>query len=359
LLWLSWRDPWHPKSGGAELFTLRVAEQLVARGWSVEWFSAKYPGAAEREVRDGITFVRAGNQASVHTRAWLRYRRTRAFDIVVDEINTIPFYSMLYEIPSVTLMFQLAREVWLYQAPPGLAQLGYILERAYLRPYRHATILTISQSSVESFRTFGLNGEIHIIPIAVDERADSEVPDKAPERDAIVIGRIARSKRIEHALEAASILSGRGWKGRLHVVGDGEERYVQRLKKRADALPGCRAIFHGRVSDEQRSSLLRNASVLWMTSFREGWGLVVTEAARHGTPSVVYDTLGLRDAVINNVTGLVVEESPMALSDATEVIWKNFDTFSTAALAESRGYSWSATADSFEKVLRDAVTKRR
>ena len=158
LLVLSWRDPWHPKRGGAEVFTYRLAQQLVAKGWSVEWCSASYAGAAAHETRDGIVFVRIGSQMTVHAAAFLRYRRSSAFDVIVDEINTIPFYAGAYGagIPVVTLMFQLAREVWLQEGPPGLAQIGYVLEPLYLQPYRDALIATIAPSTVESFRKYGL-----------------------------------------------------------------------------------------------------------------------------------------------------------------------------------------------------------
>jgi glycosyltransferase involved in cell wall biosynthesis len=43
----------------------------------------------------------------------------------------------------------------------------------------------------------------------------------------------------------------------------------------------------GRVDDEQLETLLGQASVLVSPSAREGFGLVVAEAAAHGTPSVV------------------------------------------------------------------------
>ena len=69
VLFLNWRDPWHPRAGGAELVTLRVAERLSRWGWDVEWFSARYAGSSSDEIRDGIRFVRDGNQLTVHLRA--------------------------------------------------------------------------------------------------------------------------------------------------------------------------------------------------------------------------------------------------------------------------------------------------
>ncbi|MHB8433406.1 MAG: glycosyltransferase family 4 protein [Candidatus Tyrphobacter sp.] len=358
-LFLNWRDPWHPKRGGAELFTLRVAQHLARKGWSVEWFSAAYPDCRPAEDLDGIRFVRAGSQLTVHTCAFRRYRGTQRFDVIVDEINTIPFYAMHYgRAPCVALIYQLAREVWLHEAPPPLNWMGYLAEPLYLRPYARVPIITISPSSAESFERIGLRGETTVLPIAVDEPAEEIMPAKSPLSDIVVVGRVAPSKRIGDAIEAASIMARNGWHGALHVVGSGDMRYVSRLRVQAAAkLAPEQVVFHGRVNDQNRADLLRSCSVLWMTSVREGWGLVVTEAARHGTPAVVYDVPGLRDAVSDGVTGYVVQQRPAALAEATVAMLHGpYDAFASAALEASRAYSWEKTGEAFEGALLDVIS---
>jgi glycosyltransferase involved in cell wall biosynthesis len=53
----------------------------------------------------------------------------------------------------------------------------------------------------------------------------------------------------------------------------------------------------GRVSKEEKLELMQKSHALAVTSVKEGWGLVVTEAASQGTPAVVYNVDGLRDSV--------------------------------------------------------------
>ena len=61
---------------------------------------------------------------------------------------------------------------------------------------------------------------------------------------------------------------------------------------------GIRAVtFHGRVSEERKLELMREAHVHLFCSHREGWGLVVSEAAAMGTPSIGYDAPGVRDSI--------------------------------------------------------------
>jgi glycosyltransferase involved in cell wall biosynthesis len=55
--------------------------------------------------------------------------------------------------------------------------------------------------------------------------------------------------------------------------------------------------FLGRISESEKIERIARAHVLILTSVREGWGLVVTEAAAVGTPVIAYDVAGLRDSV--------------------------------------------------------------
>jgi len=349
LLMLNWRDPWHPKAGGAELLTLRILQHLSRENVSAEWFSARYPGAPVEELRDGIRFVRGGSQATTHLAAWRRYRGTSSFDVVVDQINTIPFYAHRYvRVPAVALMHQLAQEVWRYEFSRPLGGLGLVAERYYLRPYRHEHIMTVSRSSKASMRSIGLEGPIYVLPAAVDTAALDAVPKKADPRDIVTLGRITPSKRPDHAIRAAALLSARGWEGRLIMIGSGDERFVARMRNLGSSLLGSRYVMTGRVSDDRRAALLRDASCIWMTSVREGWGLAITEAARSGTPAVVYRVGGLVDSVDDGKTGYVVDQDPLALANATARLFANdYAAFAERALEVSRAYSFEATAEHF------------
>ncbi|MBV9972722.1 MAG: glycosyltransferase family 4 protein [Candidatus Eremiobacteraeota bacterium] len=357
LLLLNWRDPWHPQAGGAELLTWRICERLADRGWDVEWFTARYATAAPDEIRRGVHFVRAGTQLTVHWEAFRRYRRGARFDCVVEEINTLPFFTPLYvPAPKAAFFCQLAREVWRFEAPRVIGSLGYTLEPFYLRPYRKLPLITISPSSAASLHELGLRGPTYVIPMAVDEAAVEQVQVEPPSLDVAVISRLTPSKRIEDCIAAAAAMIGLGWSGRLHIVGDGKASYVQALRAAAAALPGGRVVFHGRVRDTRRRAVLMNCAALWVTSVREGWGLVVTEAARCGKPSVVYDVHGLRDAVVDGVTGYIVPEDPNALAEATlKLFGGRYGDIAANALARSRALSWDTTTDAFESAVRSAI----
>ena len=319
ILILNWRCPRNPRAGGAELLTLEVARRLVLKGHSVEWFSAGYPGAAPEEMIEGIRVVRAGRQWSVHWAAYRRYRGrlARTFDVVVDEVNTIPFFTPLWsDIPVVMFINQLAREVWWYESAFPVNAIGFLAEPAYLRLYRQTPVITISDSTRDDLLLLGYRSRITITPLGVDLIRPVS-PTKSAEHSFLYVGRLSPSKRIEQMIEAFAKFRAATGAGLLWLAGNGSAGYVERLRRAAFRLNlGDSVVFWGRVTGPEKARLMASAHSLLMTSVREGWGLVVSEAGACGTPAIVYDVPGLRDSVRNESTGLVVSSRPDAMAQA-------------------------------------------
>ena len=130
-------------------------------------------------------------------------------------------------------------------------------------------------------------------------------------------GRLAPSKRVHEILTAFAAYRGGGSQGRLSLVGEGAPAYVARLRRQAQSLGIAGEVeFVGRVDAGEKQRRMAAATALLMASVREGWGLVVTEAAAWGTPAIVYDVPGLRDAVRDGQTGLLTRPAPSAMAAA-------------------------------------------
>lgn len=251
--------------------------------------------------------------------AFLRYRRSvrNRFDLVIDEVNTMPFFTPLWAgIPTFMLMFQLAREVWWYESPFPLSAVGYVAERLYLKRYQDVPVLTISKSTELDLRSLGFKGPITVVPIGIEEVVATHEA-KADTPTFLYVGRLAPSKRIEHMLHALKQFRAVTGNGVLWLIGSGSDGYQRKLANLAGRL-GIEGsvILWGRLSAGDKYRLMAQAHCLLMTSVREGWGLVVTEANACGTPAIVYDVPGLRDSVRNEATGLVVDPGPKYLSAA-------------------------------------------
>ena len=326
-------------------------------GHTVEWFSASFPGAAAVEELDGIRIVRAGRQWTVHWQAFKRYRKSLRgrFDVVIDEVNTMPFFTPLWAgIPTFMLIFQLARAVWWYESPFPINAVGYAIEPMYLRGYRHTPVFTISRSTEQDLRSLGFKGPITIIPIGIETVAFAPRA-KADTPTFLYVGRLAPSKRLGDMLEALAQFRRATGAGTLWLVGSGSERYQRALTKLARRLNVMGSVtFWGRVSVSEKHRLMTEAHALLMTSLREGWGLVVTEASACGTPAIVYDVPGLRDAVRSEATGLIVRARPRDLSNAMIRLTSDVGLYRRLA---TEGQRWSATFsfDEAARLVREAL----
>jgi glycosyltransferase involved in cell wall biosynthesis len=70
-----------------------------------------------------------------------------------------------------------------------------------------------------------------------------------------------------------------------------------------------RVTMLGRVDEAAKHDLLATAWVLAVPSVKEGWGLVVAEAAGHQTPAIGFRSAGgLTESIIDGRTGVLVDD---------------------------------------------------
>jgi glycosyltransferase involved in cell wall biosynthesis len=193
--------------------------------------------------------------------------------------------------------------------PYPLAWIGHhILEPMWLKSYHSTNVVTVSESSRESLVEYGMNN-VHVVP----EGGSTEAPTEPLAREArptvVFIGRLEAHKRPQEAIRAFSILHDHDPRAVMWIIGSGP----MESQLRKSSPPGVQ--FLGSVSQSEKFERLQRAHVLIATSVREGWGLVVSEAAALGTPSIAYDVAGLRDSV-GASGGILTAPNPEALGRA-------------------------------------------
>jgi glycosyltransferase involved in cell wall biosynthesis len=104
----------------------------------------------------------------------------------------------------------------------------------------------------------------------------------------------------------------------MKIAGDGSDSYGKKIHRMIEGSIYKKDIeYLGRVGDDKKIELMQKSSLILVTSVKEGWGLIVTEANSQGTPAVVYDVDGLRDSVRHNETGIITtENTPESLAEA-------------------------------------------
>lgn len=322
ILWMTWKDRSHPRSGGAEIVNEEIAKRLARDGHEVIFLVAGFGDASREEMRDGFKIVRLGDHYSVYWRAYRYYKQHFQgwADVVIDELNTMPFFCLFYVKEPVFLFpHQLCREIWFYQMPFPINIIGYVLEPIYLWLLRGQKVITISESTKLDLMRYGFHSDkITIIPegIEITPVADLSVIEKYVDPTLLSLGSIREMKRTAHQVEAFEIAKQSIPNLQMKIAGDSSSVYGKKvLQMIADSLYADDIEYIGRVTKGQKVELMQKSHVIGVTSVKEGWGLVVTEANSQGTPAVAYNVDGLRDSIKSGETGMVTSKNtPLGLA---------------------------------------------
>ncbi len=320
ILIFSWRGPGHPNAGGAEISTHEHAKGWVKAGHSVTLFTSYFLNAKREEVIDGIEIKRYGRQMlGVQWEAfkWYLFGKHTKFDLVIDQFHGIPFFVPLYIYEKkLAFIHEVTKEVWRlnpWSYPLNLlpAIVGTLFEPLIFKVlYKKIPFMTVSESTKKDLIEWGIPaGNISIIHNGINRPTVEKLPDKEIKKTVIYLGALAKDKGIEDALRVFSMLKTfSDWQ--FWVVGKADSVYFKKLKFLSEKLLlGNRIKFWGYVSEKRKFELLARSHILLNPSIREGWGLVVIEAARTGTPSVGYDVPGLKDSIIDNETGILTQKN--------------------------------------------------
>ncbi|MDN3296391.1 glycosyltransferase family 4 protein [Streptomyces ficellus] len=350
IVFLSRRDLGNRAAGGSELLVDRLAEGLTALGHEVTLLCGG--PAAYRDYR----VVSAGGDLGHFLRAPSAFtRQVGDCDLLVEVCNGLPYLAPLWHRgPTLCLVNHVHTELWGMRYPRPAAGIGRRLERwALSGAQRDNLLVAVSESTASALDALGVDpARIRVVHNGVED------PGRRTPRSAqplfLAVGRLVEYKRIDLLLrlwERVRPVTG----GELVIVGDGPER------RRLEALAGPGVVFAGRVSDEEKHRLLCASWLLLHPSAVEGWGLVITEAATRGTPSIGFDVPGLRDSVDDGVTGALVRgESAFAAAwCALALGHERRAAMGRAAALRAERYRWATTVRRFRAVAVEAAARHR
>ena len=369
ILWLSWKDINHPEAGGAELVSHNLRKNLVRDGHTVTLLTARYPGSKTAECSDGIDIIRTGGRFSVYLKAAHYYRKNLKNwpDAVVDEMNTIPFFASYYSRqPAVLLTYQLAREVWFYQMMLPFSLIGFLLEPIYLRllASKYRCILTESESTKADLVRHGFKASnVHTFRVGMEMKPAPTLAFKKNMNSILFLGALRPMKQPIDAIRAFEIARDKNQSLTFTIAGSTSGKHAKKALQYINRSRHREAItVLGRVENQERIRLMREAALILVTSSKEGWGLIVTEANSQGTPAIAYNTDGLRDSIVDGKTGLLVEKQrPDIMGDAICDLLQdpsNYSSMCTKAHAHSKQYSFKNSYEDFIHVIKDFINEK-
>ncbi len=293
--------------GGAERWYRNLAERLASDGHEVtyltlrQWDRGEIPEVAGGRVR----VVAAGPRMSLYTREgrrriapplmfgigvlWHLLRCGRRYDAV--HACSFPYFSLLAAASARRIgRYRLTVdwfEVWSVSYwREYLGGLGGRVGALVQRLCAHVCQRAFCYSDLHARRLHeeGLRGEVTVLRGLYAGPAERAIAEPA-ERMVLFAGRLIPEKRAPLAVEAIALAAERieGLTG--EILGDGPEREAVR---EAIAEHGPQIVSaRGFTSAETVAREMRRALCLLLPTVREGYGLVVVEAAAHGTPSIV------------------------------------------------------------------------
>jgi len=314
--------------GGAERWYRALAERIAEAGHDVTYLTLRqWPRGADPGV-PGVEVVTVGPHMPLYTDGRRRIvppvvfgagvflhllRRGKRYDVV--HTSSFPYFSLL---AAASLRRVLHRrlfvdwlEVWTreyWQEYLGrLGGIGWRVQRQAVRTKHRAFCL--SRLHAERLREEGFDG-----PITILRGLYSGDAERRPPRDStpvvVFAGRHIPEKRVTSIPAAVAAARSMLPELRAEIYGDGPER--QELLRRIREL-GLEDVVAapGVVPAEQVAEALGTALCLILPSRREGYGLVVVEAAAKGTPSLLVagPDNAAAELIEDGINGFVAEDA--------------------------------------------------
>ena len=136
--------------------------------------------------------------------------------------------------------------------------------------------------------------------------------------------RILRDKGVIEYIKAAKLATLQGVKYDFKLVGDIDNNNPASLTyKELKKINKENFVKFSRRSKNIKK-IIKESYVLVLPSYREGFPRIIIEAGALGVPSIVSDSIGTRDSVINNKTGIIVKTKDYkSLAKSFVKIYKN------------------------------------
>ena len=220
-------------------------------------------------------------------------------------------------------------------------------------------------------RTLGLNHGT-VVPLAIDDEIASFnisresfaklFPTLLDQRYILVLSRLHPQKNIEALMQAFVRISDTPalsqW--RLVIAGDGDSDYVARLKTLAST--NNKVVFTGWLESGVKSAILRNASLLALTSFQESFGLCLLEAMACGVPVLVGSNVKLSAEIADAGAGWITEPQLEAINEALSSALENpteLKKRGMAGVAFASTFTWESVGVSLSSLYASVVEQCR
>lgn len=293
--------------GGGERWYRSLAARLAAEGHDVTYLTLRQWDRGTDPDFDGVRVVTAGPRMALYAGPrrrilpplvfgagvlWHLLRHGRRYDAV--HTASFPYFSLVaaglarrrgrYRLV-VDWLELWSREYWHGYLGRAGGEVGYRIQRLCTRIPQQAFCLSRRHA-----QRLEQEGGPRAVTVLEGLYAGPTAPAAPQPAEPVVLfaGRHIPEKRVPALVRAFAAIAAEAPELRCEILGDGPDRPEVLALIAASGLKG-RISAPGFVPTERVEAAMATALCLVLPSSREGYGLVVVEAAACGTPSVVVD----------------------------------------------------------------------
>lgn len=359
----------NPMGGGAEVHLWENLKRFVEWGHEVTLLCSDFEGGGPEDSYDGVRILRKGRRFNYNYVAPGMVRKIlkqESFDLLLEDINKIPFYTPLYtRIPVLAVIPHLFATTVFQEINFVMGTYIYLMEQPLKFVYKNCPYCVISDSTKNDLIKRGIRADnITVIECGIDENIYCFDPavKKYENPTALYLGRIKKYKSVQHLLEAWPRILRQVPNAKLQIVGDGD--YLEALKELARKLGITDSVeIPGFVSKESKVERFRKSWCTVYPSLKEGWGLTNIEANACGTPALAAKVPGLQDSVAHGQSGMLFEYGN--IDQIAEFVLKVFtDEQHRAKLSQgarewARKFNWDDSARKMINLIEEIVNRNR
>jgi glycosyltransferase involved in cell wall biosynthesis len=357
--------------GGAERWYANLAERLAQEGHEVTYLTLRQWSRDERpQIDSRVRVVVAGPRMALYTADGRRrilpplvfgagvlvhlLRHPRCYDVV--HTCAFPYFSLLAAAVARPLAryglvvdwFEVwSRSYWVEYLGGRAGRVGALVQRLCARVPQRA--FCFSELHAKRLREEGLRGAITVLRGLYAGPSEAAKPIEA-EPIVLFAGRLIPEKQATLGVAAIAIAARRIAGLRGEFLGDGPERGAL---EEAIASHGLRSVVSARgfTDADTLDAEMRHALCMLAPSRREGYGMVVVEAAARATPSVVVagEDNAASELIEEGVNGTIAERSDA--ESLAEAIVRVHEAGFAMRQSTARWYAQNAELLSLERSL--------
>ncbi len=165
------------------------------------------------------------------------------------------------------------------------------------------------------------------------------------------VGRLTKFKNFDILIHAFSKI--KDTKIKLYIVGNGEEKgnLISQIKKYDLSK---RISIKTKVDDKKLLDYFSKAKLFVLCSKNEPFGIVPIEAMAAGTPVIVDDSGGLKETVLNNRTGKIIDLNEDSLAKTLDTLLPDqniLQTMSKQAQLQAQKFDWQVSVNNLLQYL--------